>query len=223
MIAFIFTCFFYLHRGVSFAEISYDLIDQKCKNCHNLKRVHANKMSASRWSDTVKRMQSKKQDWLDDQEIDEILAVLSVNNLINRKYLFERKCVDCHNGINKQNLLFLSKTKAGWQRSIERMRKRYSMRIGVDEAKEIAIYWTDFKNNKNLKLEENEYDRLQGVFENKCGACHSYNFLYGQQHNISSWMTILNRKKQKNPNIIKGNDLQDIQDYILQTKSLLVK
>lgn len=223
MIALICAGFFYLNRGLSFAEGAHDLIEKKCVICHDLKRVHANKMSASRWADTVQRMQSKKQDWLNEQEIDEILAVLSANNLIDRKYLFERRCFDCHNGINKQNLLFLRKTKSGWQRSIERMRKRYSMRIGVDEAKEIAIYWTDFKNNKNLKLEEKEYDRLQGVFENKCGACHSYNFLYGQKHNKSSWMTILNRKKQKNPYIIKGNDLQDIQDYILQTKSLLVK
>jgi nitrate/TMAO reductase-like tetraheme cytochrome c subunit len=215
--------FIYGDKTSSFAREPNALIPEKCVACHNLDRVYCNKMSVQRWTDTLKRMQAKSQGGISGQQVAEIVDSLIVNNLTDRKLLFEKRCLDCHQGISKTNKLLLRKTKLGWQRAIERMRRKYCMFIGIDEAEEIAVYWTDPKNNPNLKLDQTEYDRLEGVFENKCGACHSYKFLYGHKHNISDWKGILSRMKQKSPIILLDIDLKDIQDYLLQTKSLLVK
>ncbi len=223
--AIIFVCavFSIMENAAVYAQEAKNLIDKECIRCHSLERVYYSNMSVERWDDTVRRMHSKRHSRITEQQLNQIVSYLGENNFVKRKQLFEKKCFYCHERYNNKKPLFLKKTKLGWKRAIERMRKKYCMFIGIDEAEEITVYWTDIANNKNIKLDDSDYDRLEGVFENKCGACHSYKFLYKNKYNLQDWHLILDRMHKKSPIIIKESDLQDIKDYLLQTKSLLVK
>ena len=222
VIALILNCLVFFEIGFS-AQAYNALIEEKCVHCHNFDRIYYNKMSLARWANTIKRMQAKRPGWIMDKQAESVFAVLTTNNLIESKFLFEKKCLDCHERKGQKSKLYMVKTRQGWKRAIKRMRKKFCMFIGIDEAEEITIYWTDPKNNNNLKLNETDYDLLEGGFEEKCGACHSYKFIYHNKYRLNDWIPILKRMQQKSPAIIKKSDLKDIKDYLLQTESLLVK
>ena len=191
-----------------------ELLQQKCFRCHDLKRVFYLRKSQQQWQVTVERMQNKIPKWIGAEDVKQISVFLTKNYGVDRKVLFKDLCVSCHQRIKKKELLYKKKTKNAWARAIERMRYKYHFLIGVDETEEIYWYCTNPRNNKNLKLEIDEHDKLEGIFENKCGRCHTFGFLTRHKMKETDWQRVLYRMQSKSPALINDQDLEEIRQYI---------
>lgn len=186
------------------------VMEEKCFECHSTQRIRFFKRTPEEWSVTVRRMKEKAPMWLSDEDVMDCINFLSLNYAKTGRDLFEALCVSCHVKSGKKQLLYQRKTRPAWARAIERMRRKYSFFIGVTDAKEITEFWTDTNNNKNLKLDLEENDLIEGIFEDKCGRCHTHHFMYRQEKTGQDWLEILNRMQKKNPRWMNEHDLEQI-------------
>jgi hypothetical protein len=197
-------------------------IEGKCSKCHDTRRVFFLKRSPKQWKTTVLRMQGKDPQWLSDADIETSINFLNRYSSKTGKDLFQQSCVNCHRRLGKKQLLFQRKTIPAWRRAIARMQRKHIFFIGVEDAEQISEYWTDPNNNKNLKLDLEETDLIEGVFENKCGRCHTYNFMYGAKAKKEDWLEILTRMQEKSPSWMDEQAMAQIKEYIFSNKKLLL-
>ena len=78
-----------------------------------------------------------------------VFLVPAHSKSIPRKGLFEQKCVKCHS-LSKS--LGKRKTKEGWIRTVERMRRKNSKLISEAESEEIAEYLYSVREKKGRKI-----------------------------------------------------------------------
>lgn len=236
-ILFIVVLFLFSHTREKVRNKSADekVIEKRCSICHRTDRIFFLRRTPVEWSVIVKRMKEKEpnwfsdegkkdkvHNWLTDKDVYAAGNFLKLNYAKTGKAYFEPLCVSCHIMVGKKHLLYQRKTRPGWARSIERMRRKYSHFIGVFEARKIYEFWTNPNNNKNLKNNLEETDIIEGVFEDKCGICHTYHFIYGQKRTKQNWQEVLNRMQRKSPSWIVDQDLGQIKKYIFSNKKLLL-
>ncbi|GEM_PF-4222614 len=197
-----------------------EIIEEKCLRCHNMQRIVFFKRTPQEWSVIVRRMKEKCRKCLSDEEEADCLRYLTLNYVKTGKDFFETLCVSCHATAGNTQLLYQRKTISGWSRAIERMRRKYGFLIGVTAAEQINAFWTGSGNNKNLKLNIEETDLIEGVFEDKCGRCHTYNFMYTQKRTKQDWLEILSRMQEKSPLWIIYQDLEQIKKYIFSNEKV---
>lgn len=200
-----------------------EVIKEKCLKCHNAQRIFIFKRTPQEWAVTLRRMQEKSPQWLSDADITACADFLSAHYALTGKELFEELCVVCHSRIGNKQLLYQPKTKPAWALAIERMRRKYSFLIGVTDAQKINEFWTDRKNNRNLKVVMKENDFNEALFEAKCGRCHTYNFIYGQKKTKKDWPQVLTRMQKKSPRWISQEDLGRIKKFIFGNKKLITR
>jgi mono/diheme cytochrome c family protein len=222
-IFFIIVSFLFLFKaGAATMELQGEkVMEEKCSKCHNTRRIWFFKRTPEEWNVTVRRMKEKDPMWLSEEEVTACVNFLNLTYARTGKDLFKPLCVDCHVVTGKKQLLYQRKTRPARARAIERMRRKYSFLIGVADAKQINEFWTDPNNNKNLKLDVEETDLIEGVFENKCGRCHTYAFMYGQKRARQAWPEILNRMQKKSPEWLGAQDLEQIKRYIFSHRKFL--
>lgn len=198
------------------------VMEEKCTKCHSTQRILFLKRTPEEWSVTVRRMKEKAPMWLSNEDVTGCINFLSLNYVKTGRDSFEKLCVGCHKMIGKNELLYQRKTGPAWTRAIERMQRKYNFFIGVTDAKQINEFLIDPRNNKNLKLDSDETGSIEGVFENKCGRCHTYPFMYGQKKTGKDWLEVLDRMQEKNPLWIDQQDLEQIKKYIFSNRKLLL-
>lgn len=167
-------------------------------------------------------MKEKDPMWLSNEDMRTCINFLTLNFALTGRDLFEQLCADCHVRGGKKYLLYQRKTIPAWTRAIERMRRKYNFFIGVADAQKINEFWTDPNNNKNLKHNIEGADLIEGVFEDKCGRCHTYPFMYGQKKARQDWLEILTRMLKKSPRWMNQQDLEQIKKHIFSNNKLLL-
>ena len=202
-------------------SVSESLMEEKCVKCHDTQRIRFFKRTPQEWEVIVRRMREKDTGWLSEEDAAACLGFLKLAFSKTGKDLFVPLCVDCHIKAGKRQLLYLRKTREAWIRSIGRMQRKYSAFIGEADAKQIIDFWTTPDNNRNLKLTSEEIDVSEGVFEDKCGRCHTYQFIYGQKMTTQDWPEILNRMRNKSPGFMDEQDLERIKKYIFSNNRFL--
>jgi hypothetical protein len=198
------------------------IIEEKCLKCHSAQRIILFKRTSQDWAVIVRRMKEKDLERLSDKEESACVEFLIRNYALTGRDSFESLCVRCHAMAGKKQLLYQRKTIPGWSRAIERMRRKYSFFIDAADAGQINVFWTNLNNNKNLKLNLGEPDFNEGVFEDKCGRCHTYAFMYGQKKTRSGWLEVLIRMQGKSPSWIGQQDVPRIKTHIFSNKKLLL-
>lgn len=236
-ILFIFVLFLFPHNQAKVKDKSAEekVIEKKCTICHSIDRIFFLKRTPEEWSAIVKRMKEKEPNWfsdedkkdkvynwLKDEDVYDAVHFLKLNYVKTGREFFGPLCVSCHAIVGKKQLLYQRKTRPAWARSIERMQRKYSNFIGVSDARKIYEFWTNPDNNKNLKNNLEETDMAEGVFEDKCGMCHTHQFIYGQKRTKQDWQAILNRMQIKSPSWIAEKDLGQIKKYMLSDKRFLL-
>lgn len=199
------------------------IIEEKCARCHSPDRTNFLKKDKEGWDITLKRMREKDTSWLSEEDVIACAAFLNSQRAISGESLFKKLCLSCHSEKGREKLLYQAKAKEAWVRAIERMRRKFNFLIGIAEASEIAKFWTAPENNKNLKLKSEPIDILEGVFEEKCGRCHTHNFFYSKKKKENDWLNLLNRMRSKSPQWINRQNLEQIKEYIFQNKKFLIK
>jgi len=212
------SCFLYDPAEAVTDAMGKKIVEEKCTKCHGPDRIYSFKRTLKEWTVIIQRMHEKDPAWLTDKVVESVSDFVKRNYVNTGKDLFESLCVHCHVEIHKKDLLYQPKTRQLWANAIERMRRKYVLVIGIAESELIKEFWTDPKNNKNLKLHEEDSDISRAVFENKCGRCHTYNFMYGQKRTMQDWLVILNRMQKKSPIWIDSQNLKQIERYIFSKK-----
>ena len=193
------------------------LILEKCMQCHGLERITQYRLTERRWGVIVDRMSIKKEAMISKEESKQITEFFAKHYQVKIKELFKKRCIDCHQYINSEELLHEKKTGSGWSRAIERMRKKYSFLIGKEEAELITRFWSNPKNNSNI-VKANAQTRRLAIFENKCMRCHTHAFLFGMKKTKEDWMTLLKQKHEKYKHWISIKDKKMIEDYLINDK-----
>jgi mono/diheme cytochrome c family protein len=111
--------------------IGKKMFEEKCSKCHMLERAHGKKKSMEEWKATVDKMRTKNHDLFTDEEVSEIIWYLG------SKSTFETKCSKCH-GYDRP--LSKTKSKEGWQKTVERMKTKDPEWINPEEADMITGY-----------------------------------------------------------------------------------
>ncbi|MDP3041332.1 MAG: hypothetical protein Q8N62_01160 [Candidatus Omnitrophota bacterium] len=216
-------CLLYNSAAAAMDGSDKKIAEEKCSKCHGLERVFSFKRTLREWAVIIQRMQEKDPAWLKDKDAVSCGDFVKLNYSKTGKDLFESSCVNCHVAANKKHLLYQRKTRQSWESAIERMRRKYVLVIGIADSKLIKEFWSDPKNNKDLKLNVEESDIIKDVFEDKCGRCHTYNFMYGQKRTIRDWTEILNRMQGKSPVWIDSQDLKQIKEHIFSNNEFLLE
>lgn len=66
--------------AASAVEEGKALFEQKCSVCHGLDRATARAESREKWTSIVREMQSKKADWITDEDAEKIAEYLSADH-----------------------------------------------------------------------------------------------------------------------------------------------
>jgi cytochrome c5 len=113
--------------------------------------------------------------------------------LTQAKAVFERACGACHS-LDKP----LSKTfdKAGWEKTVERMRTN-GAKVTAEEAAQVVAYLL-----------------AKNTFEAKCSACHPTDKPLGKSKSAAEWQSTVQRMSAKKPGHIAEAEAADIAAYL---------
>ena len=116
-----------------------------------------------------------------------------LEQLTKAKVVFERACVTCHS-VDKP----LSKTfdKAGWEKTVERMRSN-GAQVSAEEAAQVVAYLL-----------------TKNTFEAKCSACHGADRPLGKSKSAVDWQSTVQRMSAKKPGHLTEAEATDIAAYL---------
>lgn len=119
--------------------------------------------------------------------------------LTKAKAVFERSCGVCH-GLERP----LSRTfdKAGWEKTVERMRDNGAEVSGEERAQVVAYLLT------------------KNTFEAKCSVCHGTERPLGKGKSAADWLATVQRMAGKKPGHLTATEAADIAAYLAITRPL---
>jgi mono/diheme cytochrome c family protein len=115
------------------------LFQQKCSQCHDLKRANSRFETKEKWAEIVKQMQKKPGSGISDVEAEQILGYLVAKHRLTSKgeALFEEKCSQCH-GLERATSR--TETREKWAEIVKQMQKKPASGISDAEAEKILDY-----------------------------------------------------------------------------------
>lgn len=122
-----------------------------------------------------------------------------VEYLAQARAVFERACNVCH-GLERP----LSKTfdKAGWEKTVERMR---------DNGAEL---------DKEQRAQVVAFLLIKNTFEAKCSACHATDRPLGKSKSAADWLATVQRMAGKKPGHLGDAEVADIAAYLAVVRPL---
>jgi cytochrome c5 len=192
------------------------IFEQKCSQCHDLKRVVTLERDEETWRKIVAAMSKEKGSDISEDEINIIVRYHRQRQKKDRE-LFETKCSKCHKRMNIQSPPELEKTPDQWKATIRRMMEKTSEVIS-DENIDTLIYYHIRTHSmiisgkleaqaKILVLDSSE------LFERKCSICHSLGKSLHALKDEESWQKTIQAMAKKHGSTITESDISELVNF----------
>ena len=115
------------------------LFEQKCSQCHDLKRATSRTETKEKWAEIVKQMQGKPGSGISDADGEKILNYLTARHIMTSKgeALFEQECSKCH---GLERVTSSTATKKKWAEILKEMEGKPGSGISDADEEKILDY-----------------------------------------------------------------------------------
>lgn len=193
----------------------FEIFDQKCSLCHDLKRVFTLERDEKAWRETVTAMCQKKDS--DCENEIEIIVRYHVERQQKAQKLFEEKCSSCHKRKSIQSPPEVEKSPDEWRVTIRRMMGKTKEVISDEEIDTLVYYHIRAHSMMTLGKLEAQSRRLglgsTNLFGRKCSTCHSLDKALYTLRDKESWQKTIQNMAKKKGSSIREQDISELVNF----------